>query len=120
MPSDDRLLFESLTLFVDIAEATKKRKPGFLSKAWSQVSRQAGREYGDVAAGYEKVKTHIGKHEKQYGQAAKAVTAVALLAAGAYAYNRFLSKAGRKCSDYAGDDKTECMKAYVQKQFRIK
>jgi len=109
MSSDDRLLFESLTLFVDIAEATKKRRPGFLSTAWSHV-RRAG---GDVTAAYEKIKRIPKKHPEGYKSAvrtAKVVTVVALLAAGAYAYNRFLTKAARKCSDYAGSDKTECMK----------
>jgi len=109
MSIDNRLLFESLTLFVDIAEAEKERQPGLLSKAWGHIEKAGG----DISAGIEKIKRVPEKYPKAVKTAKGAlpyVSAAALLAAGAYAYNRFLSKAAKKCSDYAGNEKTECMK----------
>lgn len=106
MVSDDRLLFESLTLFTNIVEAEGERQPGLLSKAWTH----GGRTASDITAAYTKVKKHYQGHERPYTTVAKTITAAALLAAGAFVYNRFLSKAAKKCSDYVGDDKSECMK----------
>jgi hypothetical protein len=53
----------------------------------------------------------VGKYKSpQIRTGAKALSIAALVAGGAYAYHRFLSKAAKKCSGYAGDEKTECMR----------
>ena len=107
-------LQEELGLFLSIAEEselekfiTKRNEKGeeehkFLSGAW-QAGKAATKDIRDIG---KMAVRYAGKHKG----AVKTVGAAALIAGGVYAYHRFLSSAAKKCSDYAGSDKTECMK----------
>ena len=102
MPTDPRLLFEGLSLFISIAEA---KDSGFLERTWERAKR-IGKEF---ERGAKKIGGEISKHKKPIGITAGVVSAAALIAGGIYAYNRFLSKAAKKCVGYSGSEKSECM-----------